>query len=425
MRFEDFKIDHIRGQFPALCRTVNGKPAAFLDAPGGTQVPKRVVDAVTDYLYNTNANIHGVFATSKESDALTWEAKVVFADFLGCEPEEVIFGENSTSNNFKLSYALARTLKPGDEVLITDIDHEGNRSPWRVLEDFGIIVKSIRINPEDITLDFEDFKSKLSDKTKFLAINWAANSCGTITDVKKFIDEAHKVGALTLVDAVHYAAHRAIDVKAIDTDFLVCSPYKYFGPHLGVVYCKKEVGDKMISTRVLADDNTEMPYKFETGTVAMELVSGAREAVEFIADIGAKHVEYFEEELTQYSGRRKNIIAGMMSIDIYEEHLAKKLRQKLSAMNDVTVYGPEDGAQRTSTVSFDIKGHNCNDIAKFFAAKGIFVWDGDYYAIETISNTLKLDAQGGLVRIGLAPYTIEDDIDRVIDAVDEYQNLNK
>lgn len=415
-----FDVDYIREQFPALSKTVNGIPAAFLDGPGGTQVPKRVVDQINDYLLRTNANIHGVFKTSLESDDRTWKAKETFADFFNCSPYEVVFGENSTTNNFKISYALARMLKPGDEVLVTDIDHEGNRSPWRTLEDFGIVVNSVKINTDDITLDFDDFKKKLSTKTKLLAINWAANSCGTITDVKKFIDEAHKVGAITVVDAVHYAPHRSIDVKEIDTDILVCSSYKFFGPHFGIAYIKKEVGDTFKTAKVIADDNTEMPYKFETGTVAMELAAGAAEAVEFIADIGRKHMEFFEDSIPHGTQRRKEIIAGMLAIDKYEEGLASQLREKLGAMDGVKVYGPKDGAQRTSTVSFDIAGKNCNDIAKFFAEKGIFVWDGDYYAIETITNVLKLESQGGLVRIGLAPYTVQEEIDRVISAVTEY-----
>lgn len=417
-----FDVDYIREQFPALSKTVNGIPAAFLDGPGGTQVPKRVVQQINDYLYRTNANIHGVFKTSVESDDRTWKAKETYADFFNCSPEEVVFGENSTTNNFKISYALARMLKPGDEIIITDIDHEGNRSPWRVLEDFGIVVNSVHINKDDITLDFYEFMAKLSNRTKLVAINWAANSCGTITDVKKFIDEAHKVGAMTVVDAVHYAPHRPIDVQEIGTDILVCSSYKFFGPHFGIAYVKKEIGDKFNTAKVIADDNNEMPYKFETGTVAMELAAGAAEAVEFIADIGKHHMEFFDDKTSKWQGRRKEIVAGMMAIDKYEEGLASQLREKLGAIDGVKVYGPKDGAQRTSTVSFDIAGKNSNDIARFMADRAIFVWDGDYYAIQTITNVLGLESQGGLVRIGLAPYTIQEEIDRVIEAVKEYVN---
>ncbi len=420
MRDFKFKVDEIREQFPALSKTVNGIPAAFLDGPGGTQVPRRVVEKINDYLYYRNANSHGVFKTSVESDHLYWQAREVYADFLNCSPEEVAFGANTSSNNFKLALGLVRTMKPGDEVLITDIDHEGNRSPWRTLEDFGIVVKSVKINTDTITLDFEDFKAKLSDKTKVFAINWAANSCGTISDVKKFIDEAHKVGAITVVDAVHYAPHRPIDVKAIDTDILLCSAYKFFGPHLGIMYVKKSVGEVIKTVRVIADDNTEMPFKFETGTPAMELAAGAAEAVEFIADIGRTHEEYFTEELKGLTGRRRFVVAGMMAIDEYETVLAVQLRTELAKIPGLKVFGPEAGHPRTSTVSFNIEGVNSNEVAKFLAEKGIFVWDGDYYAIETITNVLKLEASGGLVRIGLAPYNIQSEIDRTIQAVKEF-----
>jgi len=423
MRDFKFKVDEIREQFPALSKTVNGIPAAFLDGPGGTQVPRRVVEKINDYLYYRNANSHGVFKTSVESDHLYWQAREVYADFFNCSAEEVAFGANTSSNNFKLALGLVRTMKPGDEVLITDIDHEGNRSPWRTLEDFGIVVKSVKINTDTITLDFEDFKAKLSDKTKVFAINWAANSCGTISDVKKFIDEAHKVGAITVVDAVHYAPHRPIDVKAIDTDILLCSAYKFFGPHFGIMYVKKSVGENIKTVRVIADDNTEMPFKFETGTPAMELAAGAAEAVEFIADIGRDHEEFFTEELKGLTGRRRFVVAGMMAIDEYETDMAVQLRTELAKIQGLKVFGPGPGHPRTSTVSFNIEGVNSNEVAKFLAERGLFVWDGDYYAIETITNVLKLEASGGLVRIGLAPYNIQSEIDRTIQAVKDFVAL--
>lgn len=415
-----FDVDYIRQQFPALSVTVNGLPAAFLDGPGGTQVPKRVAEKVNEYMFYRNANEMGAFKTSQESDQSVLDARKVFSHFFHCDPEEVAFGENTSSINFKLSYAFARALKPGDEVLITNIDHEGNRSPWRVLEDFGIVVKCVDIDPKTITLDFEDFKEKLSDKTKILAINWAANSCGTVSDVKKFIAEAHKYGVVTVVDAVHYAPHKVIDVKEIDTDILVCSAYKFFGPHLGVVYVRRSLGDKLVTTRVMAGDNTEMPLKLETGTLAMELVNGAAEAVEFIADCGRLHADQLEEELQGLTGLRRDIVAGLRAFEIYEEALADKLREELSKIDGLKVYGPGKGAPRTSTVSFTIDGVNSNDIAKFFAERGLFVWDGDFYAIATINNVLGLEPAGGFLRIGFAPYNLPSDVERVVDAVKEF-----
>lgn len=415
-----FDVDYVREQFPAMSKTVNGYAAAFLDGPGGTQVPKRVVDKINEYLYYHNANAGGSYATSRESDAMFLHARDVFADFLGCEAEEVAFGENTTTINFKLAMGLLRDLKPGDEIIITDIDHEGNRSPWRTLEDFGMIVKSVKINTDTITLDFDDYLSKLTDKTKIVAVNWAANSCGTITDVKKVIQEAHKHGAITVVDAVHYAPHKPIDVKEIGTDVLLCSAYKFFGPHLGIMYIQKDLGDRVRSLRVMAYDNEHTPHKFETGTQAMELTAGAVEAVEFIADIGQKHAAFFEKELSGLTGRRRDVVAGMLAIDAYEEQLARKMREELPKISGLKIYGPGDGHPRTSTVSFRIEGFHMQKLAEYMGDRGLFVWDGDYYAIETIRNVLNLVETGGLLRIGLAPYNIPEEIHRVVQVVQDF-----
>ena len=416
-----FNLDDVRVQFPALSKTVNGYPAAYLDGPGGTQVPIRVVNKINDYLYYHNANTHGSFVTSRESDKLYWEARGAYADFLNCLPEEVAFGANTTTNNFKLAFGLLRTMKPGDEVLITDIDHEGNRSPWRTLENFGIIVKSAAVNPETCTLDMDDFASKLSLKTKVAAVNWAANACGTITDVKKCIKLAHEKGAITVIDAVHYAPHKWMDVKEINADVVLCSPYKFFGPHLGVMYVKKELGKQIKTVRVMANDNAEMPWKLETGTPAMELACGAAEAIEFIAEIGRQHEQYFTAELGSLSGRRRYIVAGMMAIDEYETPIAQKLRTGLSKIKGIQVYGPPEGHPRTSTVVFAMEGVHASEIATFLGDRGLFVWDGNYYAAYLINHVLGLEKQGGLVRVGLAPYNTEAEIDRLIEAMGEYQ----
>lgn len=415
-----FDVDYVREQFPCLSKTVNGYPAAFLDGPGGSQVPRRVVDKVTNYMFYHNANSHGSYATSQESDELYWKAKETFADFLNCSAEEVAFGPNTTSNNFKLAMSLLREyLSPGDEVLITDNDHEGNRSPWRILKDFGIVVRSIKVDTTTFTLDYDDFRSKLSPKTKVLAINWAGNATGTVTDVKKFIKDAHEVGAITVVDAVHYAPHKVIDVKDINTDVMLCSPYKFFGPHFGVIYVKKEIGEKIKTIRVMADDNIKMPWKFETGTPSIEAACGAAEAVEFIADIGSRHIEFFEEELKNLTGRRRNIVAGILAIDAYEQPMACKLRSELSKIKGLKLYGPPDGHERTSTISFTIDGINANEIGMYLGEKGLFVWNGDFYAIEIVNNVLGLGDNGGLVRVGFAPYNLMSEVDRVIEAVNE------
>ncbi len=419
----NFDYNSVKAQFPAVNRKVNGNPCIYLDGPGGTQVPQRVVDKISEYLLHHNANAHGCYVTSIETEHIMENGREAVADFLGCEKDEVAFGESTTGNNFKLAFALARDLKPGDEVIITDIDHEGNRSPWKLLADFGAVIKSVKVDKKTFTLSFDDYKEKLSSKTKVVAINWASNATGTITDVKKYIDLAHEVGAITIVDAVHYAPHKPIDVKAIGTDFLVCSAYKFFGPHLGVIYTKKETISKIRTIRVDAYDNTEPPEKFETGTPNFELISGTAEAVEFIADIGKNHADYFKDQLKGLAGRRKNIVAGMLAIDEYEEEMSLVLKNGLEEIPEVTLYCPPSDEPKTSTVSFTVKGKNANDVAKFLADKGIFVWDGDFYAIEIINNVLKLEDQGGLIRLGLAPYNTMDEIHKTIHAVKEYCSL--
>lgn len=415
-----FDVDYVRNQFPGLNRSVNGYPAAFLDGPGGSQVPRRTVEAMNDCIYYHNANQGGTFAVSEESDALLHKNRGVVADLLGCKAHEIAFGGNTTSNLYRLSYGFARTFKPGDEVMITDIDHEGNRSPWRTLADFGIIVKSVRVDPEKCMLDMDDFKAKLSEKTKLVAMNWAANACGTISDVKTMIDLAHEKGAITVVDAVHYAPHKPIDVKELGVDILVCSPYKFFGPHMGVIYMNEKLGETFKSVRVYAEDNTTMPSKLETGTPCFANICGAAAAVEFIADIGSHYVDCFADKLQHVEGRRKNVLAGMMAIDAYEEPLAEYLREELAKIKGLKLYMSPKGCPKTSTVSFTIDGINSKDVATFMGQKGLFVWYGDFYALEIILNTLKLGDQGGLVRIGLEPYNTKQEVDRVIEAVKEF-----
>lgn len=420
-----FDIDYVREQFPCLCKTVNGYPAAFLDGPGGTQVPRRVVDAICEYLFYHNANAHGCFVTSIETMDLVDAARETMAAFFNCSADEVVFGESSTTNNFKVVLAIARDLQEGDEVLITDIDHESNRSPLRSIAERGIVVKSARVDLDTYTLDVDDFLSKLSDKTKVVAINWAANANGSITDVKSLVEQAHKVGAVTIIDGVHYAAHKPIDVKEIGMDFLVTSAYKYFGPHMGVMYAKRDALAKLRTYRVLSDDNTEPPVKIEMGTPNFEHICGCAAAVDFIADIGRRHAEYFPGDLAGLEGKRRDVVAGMLAIDAYEEPLAEKLRIELGKIEGLRLRTSPEGYPKTSTVSFTIDGVNAHDIAVYLAERGLFVWDGDFYAIEITNHVLKLGDQGGLLRIGLAPYNTPEEIDRTIKAVQDFVKEKK
>ncbi|UCH09797.1 MAG: cysteine desulfurase-like protein [Fidelibacterota bacterium] len=405
-------VDEIRSQFPALARTINGHPAIYFDGPGGTQVPQRVIDRMNDYLVNHNANIHGSFATTRETDQMLHDARVTFADFFGCDWDEVAFGHNATTINFKLSQALLRDLQPGDEIIITDIDHETNRGPWLLLKERGLVVNSIRLDPDTLTLDQEDYRAQLSPKTKVVALNYASNAVGTITDVRDMIRQAHAVGAVTVVDAVHYALHGAIDVRTLDTDYLFCSAYKFFGPHVGILYARKSALDKLRTLRVAPQD-PEPPYKFETGTLNHEGIAGAAEAVEFIAEIGRTWGDDRDAALVPYTGRRKAVVAGMRAIDAYEQPLARYFREQLRLIDGLRLYGPHEGVPCTSTIAFTLEGISPADIAHQLSEKGIFVWDGHFFATRLI-ECLGLTGSGGLLRIGLAPYNTRTEIDRTL-----------
>jgi cysteine desulfurase family protein (TIGR01976 family) len=413
----NFDVESIRKQFPAMARLVHGYEAAFLDCPGGSQVPGRVIDKVSGYLTWHNANIHGAFATSLETDTMLTDARKAFADLFGCSWEEVSFGANATTINFNLAHAIARDLKPGDEILITDIDHEGNRGPWEILEERGIIIRSVKVDLEKCIIDMADFEEKLNTKTKVAAFNYASNGVGTISDVKKMVSMAHKVGALTMVDAVNYALHGPIDVKAIDTDFLICSSYKLFGPHIGILYARKDVMESLRTIKVKEQENCA-PLKFETGTLNHEGIAGAAEAIEFIASVGELHDQDFTDQLNALEGRRRSVFAGMLAMEAYEKPLTDYLITGLESIPGIKVYGPPKGHPRTSTVSFTLQGRTPREVAEHLASKGIFVWDGDFYASKLIF-VLGLRDTGGLIRIGLAPYNTIHEIDRALDAIKE------
>ncbi len=428
-----FQIDAIRSQFPALETTVNGYPAVFFDGPGGTQVPQRVIDRMVDYLVRHNSNTHGAFRTTIETDAMLLEAREAFANYFNCVPDEVAFCHNSTTISFKLAEAIARDLKPGDEVVITDIDHEANRGPWEQLAERGILVKSIKVNPETCTLDMEDFRNRVTEKTKVVAFNYASNAVGTISDAPEIIRLAKEAGAITIVDAVHFALHGVIDVRALDADFLFCSAYKFFGPHVGVLFGKRERMEALRTLRVGAQDDTP-PCKFETGTLNHEGIAGAAEAVEFIADIGARHpreataadapartVSSTAEPASanpasDASARRKGIVDGMHAVEAYEQPLAAYFKEALAGVDGLTVYGPPKDTPCTSTIAFRLKDIPPRDVAARLGSKGIFTWNGNFYAVQLVKS-LGLNESGGLVRIGLAPYNTKEEIDRALDAI--------
>jgi len=414
-----YDVNYIRKQFPALELKVNGFPAAFFDGPGGTQVPQRVINAMVDYLIRCNANSGGSFVTSQNSDQAINGARLALADFLGCSAEEVAFGQNMTTLNYQLAFALGREAGKRNEILITEIDHEANRGPWLSLAERGFKILEARFDPDSCTLDLDDFKNKLSEKTLVAAFNYASNGIGTVSDVDQMIQMAHGVGAVTVLDAVHYALHGPVDVRALDTDYLICSAYKFFGPHIGIFYGRRDRFEQLPAYRLRVQSD-QIPYRIETGTLNHEGIAGAGEAVEFIADIGMQFSQAgvdFETSVDQsWSERRRNVVLGMETMERYEQPLAQKMLDALASIKRVKVFGPPTGHPRTSTVSFIIEGLSSDQVAAELGQKGIFVWDGHFYAARLVEK-LGLEKIGGLVRVGLSPYNTEEEIERLLEEV--------
>lgn len=413
-----FNVDKIREQFPACKLEIEGEPIAYLDGPGGTQVPQRVLDRIVKYMVEQNANEGGNFLASTFCDIVEDGAREAAADLLGCEPGEIGFNCSSTQNNSNIAHALARRFEPGAKIITSEMEHRCNLAPWLHMGKDGFNVEIVKLNTETQQMDLDDFKAKLTPDTKLVSLNWASNGLGTVTDVKKLIAMAHEVGALTVVDAVHYAAHFPIDVKDIGTDILVCSAYKWFGPHVGVVYMRKDLIEELDFYNVMCDDIATGPRRFHMGTPQYELLAGVIEAVNFIASVGEEYAECFEDKLKGLTGRRRNVVAGMEAFDIYESALAKKLRFGLREIPGVTVYGPAEGEARTPTVVFRMDGYRTEEVTRELGNRGINSWHGDYYAVE-IMNAMGFGGEegGGFVRLGLAPYCTERDIDRALETV--------
>ncbi|MGZ4814325.1 MAG: cysteine desulfurase-like protein [Terriglobales bacterium] len=403
-----FDIQWVRKQFPAFSRQINGFPAAFLDGPGGTQVPQRVIDAISDYLICCNANTHGQYPTSRDSDAVLAQAHQAMADFLNCDADEVAFGPNMTTLTLSLSRAIGRALKAGDEIVVTNLDHSANVSPWVALEELGVKIQRVDINPDDCTLNLADLKSKLNSRTRVVAVGYASNAVGTVNPVAEITKLAHEAGALVFIDAVHYAPHGLIDVRAIDCDFLACSPYKFFGPHSGVLFGKRE-RLKVLKPYKVRPASNDLPDAWETGTQNHECMAGVLAAVDYIAGIGRRASD---EKL----GRRQALEVAFGAIHGYERQLMEKLIAGLLAIPGVTVYGirdPKQFDQRVGTVSIRMKGHSPAEIANQLGDKGLFTWDGNFYALD-LTERLGIEDQGGLLRIGVLHYNAEQEIERLL-----------
>jgi cysteine desulfurase family protein (TIGR01976 family) len=414
-----FDVAYVRSQFPALKRIVDGRPAVFLDAPGGTQTPQRVLDAMTDYLVNHNANIHGFFVTSEESDAIIDQAHRAAADLLGCDWSEVSFGANMTTLTYLLAEALGDALQSGDEVIVTALDHEANRGPWLRLAKRGVVIRDVPVDPNTCTLDWPAFEAAVHrGRARVVALGYASNAVGTVNDVKRAADLAREAGAWSIVDAVHYALHGPIDVRTVGCDFLLCSAYKFFGPHVGLMYARKAATEGVEPVRLLTQEQ-RAPYIWETGTLNHEGLAGTAAAVDFVADLGRRHEAWVSDRLPAgLQGRRRAVVAGMLAGEAYEQPLAKWLREQLAALPGVKLYGPPEGTPRTSTVSFTMEGFSAEQACRALGARGFFTWDGHFYAHRLV-EVLGLLKRGGLIRVGLAPYNTSAELERLVAAVDE------
>jgi len=406
-------VSRVRAQFPSLSQTVAGQPAVFFDGPGGTQVPQRVIDAISDYLAHSNANTCGAYATSQRTNTVLAEARSAMADFFGSDPDEVVFGPNMTTLTFAISRSIGRELGPGDEILLTHLDHDANVSPWRVLEERCVSIRFVDINEDDCTLNLADLEQKISTRTRVVAVGYASNAVGTINDVKEIVRLAHKKGALAYIDAVHYAPHGPIDVRALDCDFLVCSSYKFFGPHMGILYGKREHLQRLQPYKVRANTNA-VPNRWEWGTLNHECIAGITACVDYLADLG-------QQVDPSLSGRRAALLAGYSAIQQYERGLAETLIAGLLTIPGLNFYGIRDlkkMEQRCPTVAVRIAGQTPLELATKLGERGFFTWDGNYYALN-LTERLDVEKDGGFLRIGLAHYNTTDEVQRFLTALRE------
>jgi cysteine desulfurase family protein (TIGR01976 family) len=399
--FTMLNTTHIRQQFPALQRVHQGKPLVFLDGPAGTQVPQRVIDAISHYYQTSNANTHGEFLTTNETDRVVEGMRMRMAALLNAEgPATISIGQNMTTLNFALARAIARSLQPGDEVLITQLDHEGNRGPWLMLREWGITVREVRLLPTG-RLDYEDMAAKINERTRLVAMGLASNAIGTVNNVKIARELSYKAGAWLLLDAVHYAPHFSIDVQQLGCDFLLCSAYKFYGPHIGLLYSRPGLLDQLHTDRLRTAGQTA-PDKIETGTLNHAAIHGVSAAIDFLASLGKGDT------------LRNQLVDAYRQVGAHEYALAKSLYDGLAAIPGVRVAGTDFAdPHRAPTVSFTVTGKTATEVCRHLAADNIFAWDGHFYAIRAI-ETLGLLEQGGVTRIGMAVYNTPEEVQQTL-----------
>ncbi len=410
-----------RTHFPALELSHQGQPLIFFDNPGGTQVPQQVIEHMSTYLRRSMANVHGAFATSQRTDSVVDGAHAGLAALLGGQPAEIVLGANMTSLTFALSRSLAREWQPGAEIIVTTLDHDANITPWRMAAaDVGATVLQVDINPADCTLDFDDLARKLSPRTRLVAVGWAANAVGTLTDVRRVAEMAHSVGALCFVDAVQAVPHVPCAVHALGADFLACSAYKFFGPHVGVLWGRREHLQRLTPYKVRPASD-DLPWRWETGTQNHEGQAGIIGALEYLGGIGISFAEQYYERVAEADGQRESLLMAMHAIADYERTLCAYLLERLGALPELTIYGITDPArldERVPTVAFRHSRVHPDAVAQHLAQAGINVWSGHYYALALVERLGLLDS-GGMVRVGLAHYNTRAEIDRLIAALEQ------
>lgn len=395
-------VEEIRSHFPALKRQFNGLPVAYFDGPGGTQVPRQVVEAMNDYMFNHNANTHWAYQSSHETDEIIENSRHALADFLNCDANEVVFGQNMTSLTFHLARSIGRDMNVGDEIIVTELDHHANVDTWRSLEkDRGVVIRTVPMNVETGQLELDTLPGLLNEKTRLLAIGAASNALGTINEFEKAVAIARSAGIMTFVDAVHYAAHELIDVKKIDCDFLACSAYKFYGPHIGILYGRRQLLER-IDFPKLRPAPAYSPERMETGTNNHEGIAGAAAAVDFLASLAGTD-----------GLRRDRLEAAFRELHERQHELTTTFWNALEEINAITTYGPPPGIPRTSTISFTIEGQTADAIAADLDRSGLFASSGDFYA-ATIVERLGVE---GLLRIGFACYTSIEEVDQLISAI--------
>jgi cysteine desulfurase family protein (TIGR01976 family) len=399
-----FDVQAVRKQFPALGRTHNGRGVVYFDGPGGSQVARRAIDAMSGYMERGGANLHGVFPTSTETEEILSDTREAAADFLGAAPDEIAFGANMTTLTFAISRAVARKWDADSEIVVTELDHRANVDPWLIAaQEKGAKVRWVRVDPETLTLDQDDLETNINEKTRLVAVGLASNAVGTVNDVAAVAELAHGVGAVVAVDAVHAAPHIPVDRDAIGADVITCSSYKFFGPHVGMTAIKRDLFEGLRVHR-LEPAPAHIPDKLETGTQNHEGIAGVRGAIDFIASLG------------EGSSRPEKLVNAMRAVEEYEVDLASRFRAGLHDLSGLKLYAAPDGVRKTPTIAFRVEGYSTDEVCARMLEHGFFVAAGDFYA-STLAEKLGIRDSGGFVRAGLAPYNTQEEIERFIEAL--------